>query len=161
MQKIVPSLWFDDQAEEAAKFYTSIFKDSKILATSHYSEVGQEITNKEPGSVMTVEFEITGQKFVALNGGPLFKFTEAISFIIYCDTQDEIDDYSDKLSAVPESEQCGWVKDKFGMSWQIVPPSLDEMVRDSNPTKAQAVMGAMLKMKRIDIAALQAAYDNA
>lgn len=161
MQKITPHLWFDNQAEEAAELYVSVFNNSKILNVSHYGEAGQEITGQTPGTVMTVEFELEGQRFFALNGGPLFKFTEAISFMVSCDTQEEIDAIWDKLSTVPESEQCGWLKDKFGLSWQITPQVLGEMLSDPDPRKSQPVMAAMLKMKKLDIAALKQAYDQA
>lgn len=149
MQKISLCLWFDNQAEEAAKFYTSIFKNSKIGNISHYSV--DTPSNKPIGSVLTVEFELDGQKFMALNGGPAFKFNEALSIVVGCEDQAEIDYFWEKLSAVPESEQCGWLKDKFGVSWQIVPRGIDDLI---NSPKA---MGAMLQMKKIDIAALQAA----
>ncbi len=148
---IAPCLWFDNQAEEAAKFYVSVFKNAKILNTSRYTEEGQEVTGQKPGTVMTVEFELDGQRFTALNGGPLFKFSEAISFQVYCDSQEQIDDYWGKLSAVPASEQCGWLKDKFGVSWQIVPRNMRELITSDE------AMAAMLSMKKIDIAALRAA----
>ena len=157
MQKITPNLWFDSQAEEAAKFYTSVFKNSKIINTSRYGDEGQEVTGQKPGTVMTVEFELDGQRFVALNGGPLFTFSEAISFIVDCETQEEVDMYWEKLSAVPEAEQCGWIKDKFGVSWQIIPRQLNELLGDPDPEKAGRVMNAMLKMKKIDIAELEKA----
>lgn len=149
MQKISLCLWFDNQAEEAAKFYTSIFKNSKIGNILRYSV--DTPSNKPIGSVLTVEFELDGQKFMGLNGGPAFKFNEALSIVVGCDDQAEIDYFWEKLSAVPESEQCGWLKDKFGVSWQIVPRGIDDLI---NSPKA---MGAMLQMKKIDIAALQAA----
>lgn len=154
MQKITPHIWFDKEAEEAAKFYTSIFKDSKILNTSYYSEVGKEVHGQESGTVLTVEFELNGQKFTALNGGPLFKFNESVSFMISCEDQDEIDYYWEKLSAVPESEQCGWLKDKFGLSWQVVPAQLGEIMRGPGADKA---MAKLLKMKKLDIAVLETA----
>jgi len=155
MQKISPFLWFDDQAEEAVNFYTSIFKNSKILNVTRYGEVG-------PGpkdSVMTVAFQLEGQEFMALNGGPHFKFTEAISFVVKCKTQEEVDDLWEKLSeGGGEKIQCGWLKDKYGVSWQIVPTILGEMISDPNRAKSQRVMEAMLKMKKIEIEGLKRAY---
>ncbi|OLC85460.1 MAG: hypothetical protein AUJ08_02660 [Thaumarchaeota archaeon 13_1_40CM_3_50_5] len=155
MQKISPFLWFDDQAEEAVNFYTSIFKNSKILNVTRYGEVG-------PGpkdSVMTVAFQLEGQEFMALNGGPHFKFTEAISFVVKCKTQEEVDDLWEKLSeGGGEKIQCGWLKDKYGVSWQIVPTILGEMISDPNRAKSQRVMEAMLKMKKIEIEGLKKAY---
>ena len=160
IQKITPCLWFDNQAEEAAKFYASIFKNSKIGAISHYDEASSNVSGMPAGSVLTVEFELEGQKFVALNGGPAFKFSEAISFMVNCETQEEIDHYWNALSAVPDSEQCGWLKDKYGVSWQITPTRLDEMIRDKDSAKAQRVMKAMLEMKKLDIAELERAYNG-
>ncbi len=160
MQKITPHLWFDTQAEEAAKFYVSIFKNSKINNSSHYGSEGQEVTGMAPGTVMTVDFELEGQRFMALNGGPHFKFSEAISFMVDCETQEEVDELWGKLSAVPESEQCGWLKDKFGLSWQIIPKRLGELLSDPDPVKSGRVMNAMLKMKKLDIAALEQAYNG-
>lgn len=154
MPNITPHLWFDKEAEEAAKFYTSVFKNSKILETSHYGEAGKEVHGQDAGTVLSVSFELDGQRFTALNGGPLFKFSEAISFMIPCENQDEIDYYWEKLSAVPESEQCGWLKDKFGLSWQVVPASMGEIMGGPNADKA---MEALLKMKKLNIAELQAA----
>ncbi len=151
MQKIVPHLWFDKEAEDAAKFYMSVFKNSRIINTSHYGEAGQEITGMKPGMVMTVEFEIEGQRFLALNGGPIFKFSEAISFVVNCESQGEIDDLWEKLSADPKSEQCGWLKDKYGLSWQVIPKNMVELI------KSPSAMEAMLKMKKIDIATLKKA----
>jgi len=155
MQKISPFLWFDDQAEEAVNFYTSIFKNSKILNVTRYGEVG-------PGpkdSVMTVAFQLEGQEFMALNGGPHFKFTEAISFVVKCKTQEEVDDLWENLSeGGGEKIQCGWLKDKYGVSWQIVPTILGEMISDPNRAKSQRVMDAMLKMKKIEIEGLKRAY---
>jgi predicted 3-demethylubiquinone-9 3-methyltransferase (glyoxalase superfamily) len=156
MQKITPFLWFDRQAQEAANFYTSIFKNSKIVRISRYGEAG----SGPKGSVMTVEFELDGQKFIALNGGPHFKFTEAISFSVYCKTQDEVDDYWSKLSEGGEEGPCGWLKDKYGLSWQINPTILGEMLSDPDPEKSKRVMQAMLKMKKIDIEGLKKAYDQ-
>lgn len=157
MQKITPFLWFNTEAEEAAQFYTSIFKNSKITKTTRYTGAGAKASGQPEGSVMTVAFEINGQSFTAINGGPIFKFTEAISFVINCDSQDEIDHYWEKLSegGDPRSQQCGWLKDKYGLSWQIVPAQLGELMSD--PSKAQKVMSEILKMKKIDIKALQEA----
>ncbi|MGB8983813.1 MAG: VOC family protein [Anaerolineales bacterium] len=154
MQKITPFLWFDDQAEEAMNFYTSIFRNSKILSVTRYGEAGPG----PAGSVMTASFEIEGQEFTALNGGPQFKFTEAISFVVNCKTQKEVDEMWEKLSAGGEEGPCGWLKDKFGLSWQVVPVALGEMLSDPNPSKAQRVMEAMLKMKKIELPVLQQAY---
>jgi predicted 3-demethylubiquinone-9 3-methyltransferase (glyoxalase superfamily) len=151
MQKIMPFLWFDDQAEEAAKFYTSIFKNSKIGSISRYDEASAKASGRHVGSVLTVSFELEGQEFAALNGGPIFKFNESISFVITCEDQEEIDYYWQALSAHPESEQCGWLKDKFGLSWQVVPKNLSQLIR------SPAAMQAMLKMKKLDIAELKAA----
>jgi predicted 3-demethylubiquinone-9 3-methyltransferase (glyoxalase superfamily) len=156
--KISPCLWFDHQAEEAARFYTTIFKDSKITAISHYGEAGKEQHGQRPGSVMTVAFELNGQSFTALNGGPHFKFNEAISLQIECENQDEVNYYWQKLTAVPEAEMCGWVKDKFGLSWQVVPKILPKLLADPNTAKSQRAMQAMMKMKKLDIAALQRAF---
>jgi predicted 3-demethylubiquinone-9 3-methyltransferase (glyoxalase superfamily) len=159
IQKITPCLWFDDRAEEAAKFYTAIFPNSKILNISLYGEAGQEVHGKPPGSVMTVAFELAGQTFTALNGGPIFKFNEAISLQVDCETQEEVDNYWQKLSegGDEKAQQCGWLKDKYGVSWQIVPRVLTEMLGDANTGKSQRVMTAMLKMKKIDISELKQA----
>lgn len=156
MPKISPFLWFDTQAEEAANFYTSIFKNSKIVKISRYGEGAPQ----PKGSVMTVAFTLDGQEFTALNGGPLFKFTEAISFIVNCKTQEEVDHYWAKLLAGGKESRCGWLKDKYGLSWQIIPTVLGEMLSDPNPHKAKRVMEAMLAMKKIDIAGLKKAYDQ-
>lgn len=145
MQKISPFLWFDKQADEAANYYVSVFNDSKINSTTHYDAASAKASGLPEGSVLTVNFQIEGQDFIALNGGPIFKFTEAISFVVTCKDQSEIDYYWEKLSAVPEAEQCGWCKDKFGVSWQIVPEGLGKLI--SNP----AGMQAMLKMKKLNI----------
>jgi len=154
MQKISPFLWFDSNAEEAANFYVAIFKDSKILKIARYGEAGPG----PAGSVMVVNFQIEGQDFIALNGGPLFKFTEAISFVINCQTQEEVDHYWNKLAAGGGQEsQCGWLKDKYGLSWQVTPTILGELLADKDQKKAQRVMQAMLQMKKIDIAALKRA----
>jgi predicted 3-demethylubiquinone-9 3-methyltransferase (glyoxalase superfamily) len=159
-RKIAACLWFDDQAEEAATFYTSIFKNSKITKVSRYGEAGQEIHKRPPGSVMTVAFELDGQPFTALNGGPVFKFNEAISFQVNCETQEEVDYYWDKLSAGGDekAKQCGWLKDKYGVSWQVVPIALVEMISDPDYEKSQRVMTAMLQMKKLDIAELKRAH---
>ena len=157
MQKISPFLWFNNEAEEAAHFYTSVFKSSRITKTTRYTGAGAKASGQPEGSVMTVAFELDGQNFTAINGGPVFKFTEAISFVISCKTQEEIDHYWDKLSegGDPKAQQCGWLKDKYGLSWQIVPEALDELMSD--PSRAQKVMSEILKMKKIDIKALQEA----
>ena len=162
MQKISPCLWFDDQGEEAAKFYTSIFKDSKIGDVTRYGKEGYEIHGREEGTVMTVEFEIEGQKFLALNGGPIFKFNEAISFQVYCETQEEVDYYWEKLSegGDEKAQQCGWLKDKYGVSWQIVPTILIKMLKDKDSEKSQKVMKAMLQMHKLDISILKKAYEE-
>lgn len=160
IQKITPCLWFDDQAEQAAAFYTGIFSNSRIVDISRYGEAGHEIHGKAAGTVMTVAFELDGQRFTALNGGPVFKFNEAISFQINCDTQQEVDHYWSKLSegGDQQAQQCGWLKDKYGLSWQVVPAVLIEMLMDPDVEKSQRVMTAMLQMKKIDIDALKRAY---
>jgi predicted 3-demethylubiquinone-9 3-methyltransferase (glyoxalase superfamily) len=161
MQKITPFLWFDDQAEEAAKFYTSVFKDSKVGKILRYSEETAKISQsgRPPGSVLTVEFEIVGQKFTALNGGPQFKFNESVSFMVNCETQQEVDYFWEKLTADGgEESACGWLKDKFGLSWQVTPTVLIDMLHDSDPEKSERVMNAMLQMQKIDINKLKAAY---
>ncbi len=160
MQKITPCLWFDNQAEEAAKFYASIFKNSKIGNITRYGEAGAKVSGRPKGSVMTVTFEIGGQEFVALNGGPHFKFSEAISFMVKCETQKEIDEMWEKLSQGGKEGQCGWLKDKYGLSWQIVSPVWDEMLRDKNVKKSERVMKAILQMTKPDIKTLKQAYDN-
>jgi predicted 3-demethylubiquinone-9 3-methyltransferase (glyoxalase superfamily) len=154
---ITPCLWFDSEAEDAAKFYTSIFKDSKIGKTSRFGKEGFEVHGRKAGTVMTVEFEVGGQKFVALNGGPHFKFNEAVSFQIHCDTQQEIDYFWKKLTEGGEESRCGWLKDKFGLSWQVVPRALPQMLMDENSEKAQLVMRSILQMRKIDLAALKQA----
>jgi predicted 3-demethylubiquinone-9 3-methyltransferase (glyoxalase superfamily) len=156
MQKITPFLWFDNQAEEAARFYTSIFKNSRILSISRYGEAGP----RPAGTVMTVAFELDGQEFTALNGGPEFKFTEAISFVVNCQTQEEVDELWEKLTQGGEEVQCGWLKDKYGLSWQIIPTALMEMLQDKDAERAQRVMKAMLQMKKIDIPTLKQAYEG-
>jgi predicted 3-demethylubiquinone-9 3-methyltransferase (glyoxalase superfamily) len=162
IQKITPCLWFDDQAEEAAEFYTAIFSNSKVLNISRYGEAGQEIHGKPAGTVMTVAFELDGQGFTALNGGPMFKFNEAISFQVSCETQQEVDYYWGKLSEGGEekAQQCGWLKDKYRVSWQIVPDILIKMLNDSDSQKSQRVMEAMLGMKKIEIDRLRRAYSE-
>jgi predicted 3-demethylubiquinone-9 3-methyltransferase (glyoxalase superfamily) len=156
-QKITPFLWFDDQAEEAVNFYTSIFKNSKIGSTARYNEEGAKAAGRPKGSVMTASFQLEGQEFVALNGGPVFKFTEAISFVVNCETQEEVDYYWEKLSEGGQEVQCGWLKDKFGLSWQVVPTVLSKLLSDPDPQKSQRVMHAMLQMKKIIIADLEKA----
>ncbi|HEX6281389.1 MAG TPA: VOC family protein [Nitrososphaera sp.] len=158
MQKITPDLWFDNSAEEAAKFYTSIFKNSKIIDVARYGEAGAKVSGRPKGTVMTVIFEIEGQRFMALNGGPVFKFSPAISFLVNCETQEEVDDLWEKLSQGGEKEQCGWLKDKYGVSWQIVPNALGEMLQDKDAKKPERVMEAMLQMKKIDVEGLKKAY---
>ncbi|MGE7608875.1 VOC family protein [Peribacillus frigoritolerans] len=160
IQKITTNLWFDTQAEEAARYYTSIFENSKVGRITSYGNEGNQIHGKPEGSVMTVEFELEGQAFVALNGGPQFKFTEAISFIIHCEDQKELDYYWEQLSegGDEKAQVCGWLKDQFGVSWQIIPENLTEMVNDSNPEKSERMMKALLQMKKIDIKTLNQAY---
>jgi predicted 3-demethylubiquinone-9 3-methyltransferase (glyoxalase superfamily) len=157
MQKITPYLWFDSQAEEAANYYVATFKNSHIDSVSHYGEN----MPLPAGTVLTVNFTLEGQDFMALNGGPAFQFTPAISLYVDCATQEEVDHLWSRLSAVPQAEQCGWLQDKYGVSWQIVPSLLGKLMQDPNPAKAGAVAQAMLQMKKLDIAGLQAAYDNA
>jgi predicted 3-demethylubiquinone-9 3-methyltransferase (glyoxalase superfamily) len=156
-KKITPCLWFDTQAEEAAKFYASVFKNSKIGKVSRYGKEGFEVHGKKAGTVMTVEFELEGQKFLALNGGPHFKFNEAVSFQVPCETQEEIDYFWSKLAKDGEEGRCGWLKDKFGLSWQVFPRALPEMLMNENSETAQQVMRSMLQMRKIDIAALRRA----
>jgi predicted 3-demethylubiquinone-9 3-methyltransferase (glyoxalase superfamily) len=160
IQKITPCLWFDDQAEQAVAFYTGIFPNSKIVSISRYGEAGHEIHGKEAGTVMTIAFKLDGQTFTALNGGPVFTFNEAISFQVNCETQEELDYYWNKLSEGGDetAQQCGWLKDKYGASWQVVPGVLVEMLIDADSKKSQRVMDAMLRMKKIDIDGLQRAY---
>jgi predicted 3-demethylubiquinone-9 3-methyltransferase (glyoxalase superfamily) len=160
--QIAPCLWFDGRAEEAAIFYTSVFKNGKVTQTQYYSEAGKEAHKHDAGTVMLVEFEINGQKFSALNGGPHFKFSEAISFVIECEDQEELDYYWEKLSegGDPGKQQCGWVGDKFGVSWQVVPKVLKEMLSDPEEAKSQRTMTALMGMKKLDITALKAAYEG-
>jgi predicted 3-demethylubiquinone-9 3-methyltransferase (glyoxalase superfamily) len=159
-QRISMCLWFDHEAEEAAKFYVSIFENSKIGAVTRYGEEGAKAAGRPKGSVMTVAFELDGQELIALNGGPVFKFTEAVSLMVNCETQQEVDRYWKALSTGGQEVQCGWLKDRFGLSWQIVPTILLEMLRDKDPEKARRVMAAMLQMVKLDIATLEKAYDG-
>jgi len=156
-QKIAPCLWFDTEAEEAAKFYTSVFENSRIKRISRYGKAGREVHGKEAGSVMVAEFEIEGQSFLALNGGPHFKFTEAVSFQVFCDTQGEIDHFWAKLSEGGREGQCGWLKDKYGLSWQVVPSVLPQMMTDAEGAKSDRIMNAVLKMKKFDLETLKRA----
>jgi predicted 3-demethylubiquinone-9 3-methyltransferase (glyoxalase superfamily) len=157
-QKITPCLWFDNEAEDAAKLYTAVFGNSRIKQISRYTEAGREIHGKSPGSVMIVEFELEGQTFTALNGGPQFKFDEAVSFQVMCDTQDEIDHFWAKLSEGGKEGPCGWLKDRFGLSWQVVPSALALMMKDADGAKSGRVMNAVMTMKKFDLDALQRAY---
>jgi predicted 3-demethylubiquinone-9 3-methyltransferase (glyoxalase superfamily) len=154
MQKITPFLWFDQQAEEAVNFYTSIFEDSRVKMVTRYSEAGPG----PKGTVMTIAFELAGQDFVALNGGPHFKFTEAISFVVNCETQEEVDKFWEKLSEGGTEVQCGWLKDKYGLSWQVVPTRLPELLQGGDPERSERVMKALFQMKKLDIAALERAH---
>ena len=170
MQKITPFLWFDDQAEEAANLYVSIFAsrggsaagagNTKIVDVARYGKAGAQVSGRPEGSVMTVTFQLGGQEFTALNGGPEFKFTEAISFMVSCENQEEVDELWDKLSEGGEEGPCGWLKDKYGLSWQVTPAALGEMLRDEDPKRAERVMAAMLQMKKIDIQGLKQAYEE-
>lgn len=159
MKSITTCLWFDTEAEEAARFYTSVFDDSRLGGITRYSKEGKDIHGKDSGSVMTAEFELRGQKFIALNGGPHFKFNEAVSFQVHCETQAEIDYYWEKLSEGGAESHCGWLKDKYGVSWQVVPTALARMLGDSDPRKAERVTKAFLQMRKFDIATLQRAFD--
>lgn len=160
-QKITTHLWFDHQAEEAVNFYVSVFgEDSGIDAVTHFSDEGKEIHGKDAGTVMTVDFRLRGQSFIALNGGPHFKFNEAISLLITCENQDEINHFWEKLSADPKAEQCGWLKDKFGLSWQVVPEGMNYMLTDDDPEKVRRAMRAMLQMKKINIEKLKEAFES-
>lgn len=162
IHKITPCLWFNDQAEPAARFYVDIFPNSKITSITHYGEAGQEVHGRKPGSVLTVNFELDGTPFTALNGGPIFKLSEAVSFMVFCETQEEIDRFWNKLSAGgdPAAQQCGWLKDKFGLSWQIVPTIMSEILNSGVSEKSQRAFAAMMEMKKLDIAALKKAYDG-
>jgi predicted 3-demethylubiquinone-9 3-methyltransferase (glyoxalase superfamily) len=157
MQKIVPNLWFDTEAEEAANFYTSVFKDSRVVNVTHYTEAGP----RPAGMVMAVEFELEGQRFVGINGGSQFSFDEAVSFQIDCETQEEVDYYWEQLSEGGEEGQCGWLKDRYGLSWQVVPTGMEELFADPDPERAKRAMEAMLKMSKLDIATLRSAADDA
>ena len=155
-QKITPNLWFDTEAEKAAEFYTSVFKDGRILKKTHYTEGGP----REAGMVMTVDWEINGMRFTGINGGPDFHFNESVSFLINCEDQDEVDYYWDRLSDGGKQIQCGWLTDRFGLAWQVVPAGMDELFADPDPERAKRAMEAMLQMKKLDIAALRAAADG-
>jgi predicted 3-demethylubiquinone-9 3-methyltransferase (glyoxalase superfamily) len=159
-QKISPFLWFDNQAEDAANFYVSVFKNSRIKAVSRYGEAGREVHGREPGSVMVVDFELDGQSFAALNGGPLFKFNESVSFQVNCDSQAEIDHFWSALTDGGRESQCGWLKDRFGLSWQVVPSQLPQIMSGGDAARQDRVMTAVMGMKKFDIAALQRAYDG-
>lgn len=159
-QRITPFLWFDTQAEEAANFYVSIFKNSRIKGVARYDGETAQAAGRPKDSIMTVQLELDGQDFVALNGGPLFKFTEAVSFVVNCETQDEIDHFWKELSAGGQEVQCGWLKDRFGVSWQVVPTALGEMLQDPDPEKPKRVMAAIMKMTKLDIGELRRAYDG-
>jgi predicted 3-demethylubiquinone-9 3-methyltransferase (glyoxalase superfamily) len=162
IQRISPCLWFDHQAEEAAKFYTGIFPNSRIVTVARYGKAGQEIHGRPPGSVMVVAFDLDGQPFTALNGGPIFKFNEAVSLQVHCETQGEIDFYWEKLGAGgdPQAQQCGWLKDRYGLSWQIVPTLMDELFKGEATPRSERAMSAMLQMKKLDLAALKRAYEG-
>ena len=160
VQKITPCLWFDTEAQEAAEFYVSVFKDSRILRVLHYTDAGYEIHGKAPGTVLTVEFELSGQRFTALNGGPHFKFSEAISLEILCETQQEIDYYWEKLSEGGEEGNCGWLKDRYGLSWQITPILLGDMLSHPDEDKCMRVTDAFLQMKRLDLGELVKAFEG-
>ncbi len=156
-QKIIPNLWFDIDAAEAVEFYTSVFKDSRIINVTHYTEAGP----REAGMVMTVEFELEGQRLIGINGGPQFKFDEAVSFMIECEGQEEVDYFWEKLSEGGEESQCGWLKDRYGLSWQVVPTGMEELFADPDKGRAERAMKAMLGMRKIDLAALRKAADGA
>lgn len=160
MQRITPCLWFDDQAEQAAEFYTAIFKNSRIVSLSRYTEAGREFHGKQPESIMTVVFELDGQAFTALNGGPQFPFSEAVSFQVSCATQEEVDYYWEKLCEGGEEGQCGWLKDKFGVSWQVIPAVIGELLHGKDAARSQRVMSALLQMKKPDIHALKQAGEQ-
>ena len=160
MQKITPCLWFDDKAEEAVNFYVPVFKNSKIGSITRYGKEGAEVSGRPKGTVMTVTFQLDGQEFMALNGGPQFTFSPAISFLVNCETQEEVDELWEKLSEGGEKVECGWLKDKYGVSWQIVPIVLCEMLQDKDAEKSERVMKALLQMDRIDIKTLKQAYEQ-
>lgn len=160
VQKLTPCLWFDSNAEEAVEFYVSVFRNSKITGLSRYGEAGAEVSGRPAGSVMTITFQLEGQDFMALNGGPVFTFSPAISFIVDCKSQEELDVIWEKFAKGGVVEQCGWLRDKFGISWQIVPSALGEMMRDNDPQKRNRVMKALLQMKKLDIRRLQEAYEG-
>jgi len=162
MQKITPCLWFENQAEEAVKFYVSIFNNSKIETVTRYGEAGAEASGRPKGTVMAIAFQLEGKDFLALNGGPVFRFSEAVSFIVNCKTQEEIDRLWERLSegGDEKAQQCGWLKDKYGLSWQIVPSVLEEMLQDKDPKKSENVMKALVQMKKLDIKALRQAYEQ-
>jgi predicted 3-demethylubiquinone-9 3-methyltransferase (glyoxalase superfamily) len=155
-QRITPNLWFDTEAEEAANFYVSVFKNSRIVSVARYTEAGP----REAGTVMTVEFDLDGQRFVGINGGPQFTFDEAVSFQINCEDQDEVDYYWERLTDSGEESQCGWLKDRYGLSWQVVPSGMEELFNDPDPTRAERAMKAMFGMRKLDVAALRAAADG-
>ncbi|HWP59157.1 MAG TPA: VOC family protein [Candidatus Acidoferrales bacterium] len=161
MPRITPFLWFDHQAEEAANFYVSIFKNSKVVSVTRYGGTAAKAAGRPPGSVMTVVFQLDGQEFIALNGGPMFKFNEAISFVVNCRTQQEVDELWAKLSAGGEEGPCGWLKDRYGVSWQVVPTILNQMLQGRDPAKTESMMKAMLEMKKLDIEKLRQAYERA
>jgi predicted 3-demethylubiquinone-9 3-methyltransferase (glyoxalase superfamily) len=160
MQKITPCLWFDDKAEEAVNFYASVFNKSKIKDVTRYGEAGAKVAGRPKGTVMTVTFELEGQEFMALNGGPVFKFSPAISLMVHCETQEELDELWEKLSNGGEKGQCGWLTDKYGVSWQIVPAVLGEMLQDKDAERSERVMGALLQMNKLDIETLKRAYQQ-
>ncbi len=160
MQKITPFLWFEGNAEEAAKYYTSIFKNSKIVQVTRYGDAGAKASGRPKGSVMTVVFELEGQEFIALNGGPEFKFSPAISFVVNCATQKEIDELWEKLSEGGQQIECGWLTDKYGVTWQIVPDVIEELLSDRDPERADRVMQAVVRMKKLDIATIKKAYEK-
>ena len=162
LQRLAPCLWFDDQGEEAANYYTGIFPNSRIVAVARYGEAGYEVHRRPAGSVMIVKFELDRQPFTALNGGPHFTFNEAVSLQVFCETQKEVDYYWDKLTAGgdPRAQQCGWLKDKYGLSWQVVPTVIEELLSDATSPKSQRAFQAVMEMKKPDIAALQRAYDG-
>ncbi len=162
LQRITPFLWFDEQAEDAVRLYTSIFRRSKTLVVTRYGEAGQEVHGQPVGSIMTIAFELEGQQFIALNGGPLFRFNEAISLQVNCETQTEIDYYWERLSEGGDesAQQCGWLKDKFGVSWQVIPTLLSELIQDPDPEVSQRAMSAMLEMKKLDIERLKRASEG-